>query len=110
MRRAQSVRTYPRTSLNLGTIDPSDLSAIRETDELATIEDTLRKQLLEKDRENDKVRPVYLPPFPPARPFRHTPRFVLPLTHLRPHPAPIHHPLPPNPTRLPSPPPNNPIL
>ncbi|KAH0837753.1 hypothetical protein J3R83DRAFT_5929 [Lanmaoa asiatica] len=55
MRRAQSVRTYPRTSLNLST-DTTDLSIVRETDEPTTVEDTLRKQLLEKDRENDKLQ------------------------------------------------------
>lgn len=62
MRRAQSVRTYPRTSLSLTTpsTDPSDLTTLRETDESTSIEDTLRKQLLEKERENDKV----LPPLP----------------------------------------------
>lgn len=57
MRRAQSVRTYPRTSLTLGptSTDYPDLSVLRETDEPPSVEDTLRRQLLEKDRENDKV-------------------------------------------------------
>jgi len=56
MRRAQSVRTYPRTSLNLST-PADDLSTLREDD---SIEDTLRKQLVEKDRENDKLRSTLL--------------------------------------------------
>ncbi|KAG8219227.1 hypothetical protein J3R82DRAFT_63 [Butyriboletus roseoflavus] len=68
MRRAQSVRTYPRSSLNLTTtLDPADLTALRETDETVPIEDTLRKQLLEKDRENDKVR-ASNPPSSPSKP------------------------------------------
>lgn len=99
MRRAQSVRTYPRTSLNLATpaTDLSDLSTLRETDEPASVEDTLRRQLLEKDRENDKVRLS----LPPLYSLTHHP-----LTRM---PAPIHHPLPPNPTRLQTPPRNDPI-
>lgn len=66
MRRAQSVRTYPRTSLSLApTTDPSDLThSIRETDESPSVEDTLRKQLLEKDRENDKVGTSFSLAFP----------------------------------------------
>lgn len=62
MRRAQSVRTYPRTSLTLGSsIDHADLSTLRETSEPPSVEDTLRKQLLDKDRENDKVSPRLRP-------------------------------------------------
>ncbi|KAG6877021.1 hypothetical protein C0992_011043 [Termitomyces sp. T32_za158] len=50
MRRAHSVRNYPRPSLALGA---DDLGMLREADE--TNEDVLRRQLLDKDRENDKV-------------------------------------------------------
>jgi len=59
MRRAHSVRTYPRTSLSLST-DQTDLSILRETDDPPSIEDTLRKQLLDKDRENDKLQSTIL--------------------------------------------------
>ncbi|RDB24412.1 hypothetical protein Hypma_008499 [Hypsizygus marmoreus] len=51
MRRAQSVRHYARPSLALGT---DDLGMLREGDE--TNEDVLRRQLLDKDRENDKLQ------------------------------------------------------
>jgi hypothetical protein len=51
MRRAQSVRHYARPSLALAA---DDLGMLREGDE--SNEDVLRKQLLDKDRENDKVR------------------------------------------------------
>jgi hypothetical protein len=50
MRRAQSVRHYARPSLALGA---DDLGMLREGDE--SNEDVLRRQLLDKDRENDKV-------------------------------------------------------
>jgi hypothetical protein len=50
MRRAQSVRHYARPSLALAA---DDLGILREGDE--SNEDVLRKQLLEKDRECDKV-------------------------------------------------------
>ena len=50
MRRAQSVRHYTRPSLALAA---DDLGALKEADE--TTEDVLRRQLLDKDRENDKV-------------------------------------------------------
>ena len=50
MRRAQSVRNHGRQPLALAT---DDLGILREGDE--AIEDVLRRQLLEKDRENDKV-------------------------------------------------------
>ena len=50
MRRAQSVRHYARPSLALGT---DDLGVLREVDE--SNEDILRRQLLDKDRENDRV-------------------------------------------------------
>ncbi|KAF5384838.1 hypothetical protein D9615_000905 [Tricholomella constricta] len=51
MRRAQSVRHYARPSLALGA---DDLGMLREGDE--TNEDVLRRQLLDKDRENDKLQ------------------------------------------------------
>ncbi|KAG6813725.1 hypothetical protein H0H92_008133 [Tricholoma furcatifolium] len=51
MRRAQSVRHQTRSSLALGA---SDLGLLREGDE--TNEDVLRRQLLDKDRENDKLQ------------------------------------------------------
>ena len=57
MRRAQSVRSYVRPSLAIGGVD--DLGVLRESDE--SVEDMLRRQLIEKDRENDRVstlRPV----------------------------------------------------
>ncbi|KAG9308997.1 hypothetical protein JVU11DRAFT_11007 [Chiua virens] len=57
MRRAQSVRTYARTSLSQ---DTTDLAILRESDEPASIEDILRKQLLDKDRENDKLQSTIL--------------------------------------------------
>jgi hypothetical protein len=51
MRRAQSVRNHGRQpTIALAT---DDLGILREGDE--TIEDVLRRQLLDKDRENDKV-------------------------------------------------------
>ena len=50
MRRAQSVRNAPRPS---GMLVTDDLGVLKEVDESA--EDVLRRQLLEKDRENDKV-------------------------------------------------------
>lgn len=51
MRRAQSVRHYARPSLALAA---DDLGVLREGDE--SNEDVLRRQLLDKDRENDRVR------------------------------------------------------
>ena len=52
MRRAQSVRHHARpSSLALGT---DDLGVLKEGDE--SNEDVLRRQLLDKDRENDKVK------------------------------------------------------
>ncbi|KAF8982519.1 hypothetical protein BDQ17DRAFT_1397113 [Cyathus striatus] len=51
MRRAQSVRHYARPSLALGA---DDLGMLREGDE--SNEDVLRKQLLEKDRECDRLQ------------------------------------------------------
>ncbi|KAI0673843.1 hypothetical protein C8Q78DRAFT_1019299 [Trametes maxima] len=50
MRRAQSVRNYARPSLALGA---DDLGVLKEDE---SVEDVLRRQLLEKDRENDKLR------------------------------------------------------
>ena len=52
MRRAQSVRTYSRPSSIVVTSD--ELGVLREGDE--TNEDVLRRQLLDKDRENDKLQ------------------------------------------------------
>ena len=51
MRRAQSVRHYARPSLALAS---DDLGMLREGAE--SDEDVLRKQLIEKDRECDRVR------------------------------------------------------
>lgn len=51
MRRAQSSRHYPKPSLALGA---DDLGMLKENPD-ESIEDVLRRQLLEKDRENDKV-------------------------------------------------------
>ncbi|KAH7926866.1 hypothetical protein BV22DRAFT_1062122 [Leucogyrophana mollusca] len=55
MRRAQSVRNYGRPSVSLAA---DDLGLLRETDE--PTEDTLRRQLLDKDRENDKLQTTIL--------------------------------------------------
>ncbi|GBE77592.1 hypothetical protein BKA93DRAFT_781660 [Sparassis latifolia] len=52
MRRAQSVRHYARPSLALGA---DDLGMLKESPD-ESIEDVLRRQLLEKDRENDKLQ------------------------------------------------------
>lgn len=52
MRRAQSVRGYGRPSSVVLTTD--DLGVLREGDE--SDEDVLRRQLLDKDRENDKLQ------------------------------------------------------
>ena len=49
MRRAQSVRHYARSSLAPGA---DDLGVLKEDE---SVEDVLRRQLLEKDRECDKV-------------------------------------------------------
>jgi hypothetical protein len=51
MRRAQSVRHHARPSFALGA---DDLGILKEGDE--SNEDVLRRQLLDKDRENDKVK------------------------------------------------------
>jgi len=51
MRRAQSVRNYVRPSIALAA---DDLGVLREGDE--SNEDILRRQLLEKDRECDKLQ------------------------------------------------------
>lgn len=52
MRRAQTTRHYGRPSLALGA---DDLGMLKETPEEST-EDVLRRQLIEKDRECDRVR------------------------------------------------------
>ncbi|KAF8145966.1 hypothetical protein K438DRAFT_1629068 [Mycena galopus ATCC 62051] len=51
MRRAQSVRNYGRPSIALGA---DDLGVLREGNE--SNEDVLRRQLIEKDRENDRLQ------------------------------------------------------
>ncbi|KAJ7236872.1 hypothetical protein B0H12DRAFT_1204452 [Mycena haematopus] len=51
MRRAQSVRNYGRPSLALGA---DDLGILREGNE--SDEDILRRQLIDTDRENDRLR------------------------------------------------------
>ncbi|KAG2144687.1 uncharacterized protein EDB93DRAFT_1152746 [Suillus bovinus] len=56
MRRVQSVRNYGKTPLALAT---DDLGILREGDE-PSIEDVLRRQLLDKDRENDKLQSTIL--------------------------------------------------
>ena len=62
MRRAQSVRHYARSSLAHGV---DDLGILREGED--SVEDVLRKQLMDKERECDKVRfflyPTYLKRF-----------------------------------------------
>ncbi|CDO73395.1 hypothetical protein BN946_scf185013.g29 [Trametes cinnabarina] len=50
MRRAQSVRHYGRSSLAVGA---DDLGVLKEDE---SVEDVLRRQLLEKDRECDKLQ------------------------------------------------------
>jgi len=52
MRRAQSVRSYGRPSSVV--LTPDDLGVLREGDE--SNEDVLRRQLLDKDRENDRLQ------------------------------------------------------
>jgi len=52
MRRAQSVRNHNRSTLAIGV---DDLGALKESPD-ETNEDFLRRQLLEKDRENDKLQ------------------------------------------------------
>ena len=52
MRRAQSVRNYGRPSSIA--LSSDDLGVLRENDE--SNEDILRRQLLDKDRENDKLQ------------------------------------------------------
>ncbi|KAF8814016.1 hypothetical protein BYT27DRAFT_7130288 [Phlegmacium glaucopus] len=51
MRRAQSVRHYPRPSLALAV---DDLGILREGEE--SVEDVLRKQLIDKERECDRLQ------------------------------------------------------
>ncbi|KAJ7173005.1 hypothetical protein C8R43DRAFT_978183 [Mycena crocata] len=51
MRRAQSVRNYGRPSLAIGA---DDLGILREGNE--SNEDVLRRQLIDKDRENDRLQ------------------------------------------------------
>ena len=57
MRRAQSVRNYyPRPSL----AQVDDLGILRESEDSESVEDVLRKQLMDKERECDKVCVVFL--------------------------------------------------
>ncbi|KAL0952138.1 hypothetical protein HGRIS_008759 [Hohenbuehelia grisea] len=51
MRKSQSVRHYARQSIAFGT---DDLGVLKESEE--SPEDTLRRQLLETERENDKLK------------------------------------------------------
>ena len=55
VRRAQSVRHYTRATVTAATTGTDDLGVLKEVSEESS-EVTLRRQLLEKDRENDKVR------------------------------------------------------
>ena len=55
MRRAQSVRHYSRPSTSQGV---DDLGLLREDDD--SVEDVLRKQLMDKERECDKVRVFFI--------------------------------------------------
>ena len=52
MRRTQSVRNHPNNKSTIITSD--DLGILRETGD-ESMEDVLRRQLVEKDRENDRV-------------------------------------------------------
>lgn len=54
MRRAQTTRHYGRPSLALGA---DDLGMLKETPD-ETAEDVLRRQLIDKDRECDRVRDI----------------------------------------------------
>ncbi|KAI9455941.1 hypothetical protein BJY52DRAFT_1384578, partial [Lactarius psammicola] len=53
--RAQSVRHYTRSSTSAAATGSDDLGVLKEVPEEST-EVTLRKQLLEKEKENDKLR------------------------------------------------------
>ncbi|KAF8274315.1 hypothetical protein EI94DRAFT_1714148 [Lactarius quietus] len=55
MRRAQSVRHYTRATASVATTGMDDLGVLKEVPEEST-EVTLRRQLLEKERANDKLR------------------------------------------------------
>ena len=55
MRRAQSVRHYNRASTSTAATGSDDLGVLKEVSEEST-EVTLRRQLLEKEKQNDKVR------------------------------------------------------
>ena len=55
MRRAQSVRHYTRASASTAATGTDDLGMLKEVPEEST-DVTLRRQLLEKEKENDKVR------------------------------------------------------
>ena len=55
MRKTQSVRHYSRPSIAQGA---DDLGILREDED--SVEDVLRKQLMDKERECDKVRVFFL--------------------------------------------------
>jgi len=55
MRRAQSVRHYTRATASVAATGTDDLGVLKEVAEEST-EVTLRRQLLEKEKENDKLR------------------------------------------------------
>jgi hypothetical protein len=58
MRRAQSVRHYNRASTSTAATGSDDLGVLKEVSEEST-EVTLRRQLLEKEKQNDKVREIF---------------------------------------------------
>lgn len=55
MRRTQSIRHYTRSSASAAATGADDLGVLKEVPEEST-EVTLRKQLLDKEKENDKLR------------------------------------------------------
>ena len=57
-RRSQTTRHYARPSL----LPTDDLGVLRESDE--STEDVLRRQVLERERDIDKVRFLKIPPHP----------------------------------------------
>jgi hypothetical protein len=57
MQRAQSVRHYTRASTTTAATGSDDLGVLKEVSEEST-EVTLRRQLLEKEKQNDKVREI----------------------------------------------------
>ncbi|KIK29834.1 hypothetical protein PISMIDRAFT_648032 [Pisolithus microcarpus 441] len=59
MRRTQSIRTYNKHPSASTSIVADDLGVLRESSE-ESVEGVLRKQLLDKDRENDKLQTTIL--------------------------------------------------